>query len=82
MTQRRTLRIRQYLRSSEYRDGLTVTQLSVLCNLHERNVLDALHKMPDAYIDRWVKPRAGPGRHAAVWCVVIPPPNCPSPTGS
>lgn len=76
---KRTDRIRQYLRSEQYNDGLTVQQLAVLCDTYDRNVLDALTRMPDAYIDRWTKQRPGKGRHAAVWCVVVPPANCPPP---
>jgi hypothetical protein len=37
-----------------------------------------LHTMPDAYIDRWTR-FGGMGRHIAIWCVVVPPENCPSP---
>lgn len=39
----------------------------------------ALESMPDAYIDRWIKPARG-GHYNAVWCVVTPPPHCPYPT--
>lgn len=38
----------------------------------------ALEAMPDAYVDRWDGPTRG--QFAAVWCVVVPPPNCPHPT--
>ena len=79
MKQRRTTRIRATLRSEKYSDGLTVSQLSILCDMAPYNVKDALKGMPDAYIDRWVKERTGPGRMAAVWCVVVPPENCPPP---
>jgi len=34
--------------------------------------------MPDAYIDRWQKINAK-NNYAAVWCVVVPPENCPKP---
>lgn len=72
--------IRDYLRQENYRDGLTALQLSVLCGVSASVVAATLKKMPDAYIDRWTKNHAwGPGRYAAVWCVVIPPPHCPPP---
>jgi hypothetical protein len=35
-----------------------------------------LNKFPDAYIDRWIKRG---NITTAVWCVVVPPPNCPRP---
>lgn len=77
---KRAATIRQYLRNSEYRDGLTSRQLAVLCGTSYWNINDTLKTMPDAYIDRWTKERQGPGRYAAVWCVVVPPENCPPPS--
>lgn len=35
-----------------------------------------IHKFPDAYIDRWIKKD---NYLTAVWCVVVPPENCPRP---
>ena len=72
--------IRGYLRSATYTDGLTCSQLAVLTGSDRSTVHHALVLMPDAYIDRWVKERQGPGRYAAVWCVVTPPENCPPPS--
>jgi hypothetical protein len=38
----------------------------------------SLKCMPDAYIDRWFA--TGRNRYySAVWCVVVPPENCPKP---
>lgn len=76
---KRIATIRQYLRSEEYRDGLTAQQLAALCGTSYWNMNDALKSMPDAYIDRWTKGHPGPGRYSAVWCVVVPPENCPPP---
>lgn len=38
----------------------------------------ALKSMPDTYVDRWEGPKRG--QYAEVFCVVIPPPDCPHPT--
>ena len=39
-----------------------------------------LKNMPDVYIDRWEPaPRK---QYKAVWCVVIPPIDCPRPDGA
>ncbi len=38
--------------------------------------LYVVRSMPDAYIDRWIK---NGQRVSAVWCVVVPPENCPRP---
>lgn len=68
--------IRQLLRSHE--DGLTVKQIAELISVEPSNATAMVQKMPDAYIDRWVKPRRGP--FTAVWCVVDVPAHCPRPT--
>ena len=68
--------IRAHLRV--HMDGLTVANLCVLVGHSEYIVKATLEEMPDAYIDRWVD---SPSKHryVAVWCVVVPPPNCPKP---
>lgn len=68
--------LRQLLR--EHADGLTPWQLAESTGLAKSSIIRALQGMPDAYIDRWI---ALGGQYAAVWCVVVPPPNCPHPTG-
>lgn len=60
-------------------DGLTATALARLLEKDENNVRRYIRKMPDAYIDRWEGPHRG--QYTAVWCVVIPPDNCPHPSG-
>jgi len=59
-------------------DGLTVAQMADLTGAPENSVLRSLKAMPDAYIDRWTT--TGRQRYyRAVWCVVVPPENCPKP---
>ena len=63
----------------EIPDGMTLEELSELLNRPKSNVRKVLKAMPDVYIDRWeVAPR---GQYKAVWCVVIPPTDCPKPEG-
>ena len=59
-------------------DGLTPTALADMTGRDRANVRTYLAKMPDTYIDRWEGPHRG--QYNAVWCVVIPPDNCPHPT--
>lgn len=71
--------IREKLRESP--EGMTARQLAQcegVLPFGTRSVHGALKKMPDAYIDRWVATRSGV--YAAVWCVVVPPENCPFPS--
>jgi hypothetical protein len=69
--------IRELLRKEE--DGSTVAGLSFDLDAPKKSIASALEHMPDAYIDRWTE--AGQGRpYEAIWCVVIPPENCPYPT--
>ena len=70
--------IRELLRNSE--DGSTVAELSLDLKAKTTSIYSALTRsMPDAYIDRWTE--AGQGKpYEAIWCVVVPPENCPKPT--
>ena len=68
--------VRRVLRDSE--DGLTVKQIMDLSQVHTDSLSRILQTMPDAYIDRWSGPTQG--QYSAVWCVVVPPENCPRPT--
>ena len=70
-------RIRKMLR--EHEDGMTVGWLSEFLNLHADSIRGALVNMPDAYIDRWTKAPSGK-TYEAIWCVIVPPENCPKPT--
>lgn len=72
--------IRELLR--QHPDGLTTTEIArVVPDLKDSNAArQALLRMPDAYIDRWQSRFAARGQYSAVWCVVVPPPNCPYPT--
>lgn len=68
--------VRQVLR--DIPDGLTVAQVASLINAPYKTINRLLRTMPDAYIDRWQKINAK-NNYAAVWCVVVPPENCPKP---
>ncbi len=65
--------VRELLRAS---DGMTVAQIAQAVQTDTSHIHRMLNKFPDAYIDRWIKRG---NITTAVWCVVIPPPNCPRP---
>lgn len=66
---------RELLRDNQ--DGLTAKQIAQVFDYDNMpHMYRILKSMPDAYIDRWVKDGK---RLSAVWCVVVPPPNCPKP---
>ena len=44
----------------------------------QERVRTALKNMPDTYIDRWIKSGKN-GSYFPVWCVVVPPADCPRP---
>jgi hypothetical protein len=61
-------------------EGMTVEELSDLMDRPRENVRKVLKAMPDTYIDRW---ELAPKRqYKAVWCIVVPPENCPRPEGA
>ena len=61
-------------------DGLSITQLCKMTNSQQSSpVLRSLRCMPDAYIDRW-ELHSRHNRFSSVWCVVVPPKDCPKPT--
>ncbi len=66
-------KVREVLRAS---DGLTVAQIAELAGTDPTHAHRIVRKMSDTYIDRW---QATGKRLAAVWCVVVPPPDCPKP---
>ena len=61
----------------KYSDGLTAAEIAERLEKKASPVRRALLGMPDAYIDRWIAYRK---QWVAVWCVVVPPENCPKPT--
>jgi len=68
--------VRALLRANS--DGMDVGTIANTLNREPYNVRRILKTMPDAYIDRWFTT----GRkkyYSAVWCVVVPPANCPKP---
>ena len=70
-----TQEIRALLRANS--DGMTIEQIVWAVKRDKANVKKNVRSMPDAYIDRW---EAAPRKqYAAVWCVVVPPENCPRP---
>ena len=60
----------------KYPDGLTVYEIAERVEKSTTSSRRALLGMPDAYIDRWTAHRK---QWVAVWCVVVPPSNCPKP---
>jgi hypothetical protein len=58
-------------------DGLRIEEMAEALGLQPKTLRRALVGMPDAYLDRWVK--GARGQWNAVWCVVVPPQNCPHP---
>jgi hypothetical protein len=70
-----TQEIRALLRA--HSDGMTLEQVVWAVKRDKANVKKTIRAMPDAYIDRWeAVPRK---QYAAVWCVVVPPEDCPRP---
>jgi hypothetical protein len=68
--------IREILRDEA--DGCTIAELADRLDAQKMSVAAALTRMPDTYIDRWTE--AGQQRpYEAIWCVVVPPENCPKP---
>jgi hypothetical protein len=67
--------VRALLRANP--DGMTVRQINDVLHRTDSNLRRVLQDMPDTYIDRWeLRARKTP---AAVWCVVVPPEDCPRP---
>ena len=65
----------------KYPDGLTLTEVVERTEKDRGAVTRALKEMPDAYIDRWMPYKgSGPCPWQPVWCVIVPPENCPKPT--
>lgn len=63
-------------------EGMTINQIRPhLPYIKKPNTIrKCLEKMPDSYVDRWVLNTGKRGQYEAVWCVVVPPENCPYPT--
>lgn len=72
-------KIRDLLRDSP--DGMTAKQLNdaIPAITRTTTIMRNLHRMPDTYIDRWVRGPTTRGQYEAVWCAVVPPDNCPHP---
>jgi hypothetical protein len=76
MTRDDTTCVRRVLRNNS--DGLTEKEITGLTRVDADSLNRMLQTMPDTYIDRWTGPTKG--QYSAVWCVVVPPENCPHPT--
>jgi hypothetical protein len=70
-----TKEIREHLKRSA--DGLTIKNLALFTKRDAGSVSKQLKSMPDTYIDRWIGPFRG--QYSAIWCIVVPPSNCPHP---
>lgn len=62
-------------------DGITAKEIhEALPDISKATVImRTLHRMPDAYIDRWYLARGSRGQYEAVWCAVVAPKDCPHP---
>ena len=60
-------------------EGMSLEDVSGLLDRPEDYIRKVLKSMPDAYINRWEP--APRGQYRAIWCVVIPPKDCPRPYG-
>lgn len=67
--------IRSLLRANP--DGLDIGTIANHLDREPNNIRNRLRDMPDTYIDRWVRQNGNPPM--AIWCVVVPPENCPPP---
>jgi hypothetical protein len=70
-----TADVRQLLRDNP--DGMDVGTIANNVDREPSNIRKLLNTMPDVYIDRWVRQNGNPPM--AIWCVVVPPENCPRP---
>lgn len=63
-------------------DGIKVREIHAAIPSITRatTIMRTLHRMPDAYIDRWYLGHGSRGQFEAVWCAVETPKNCPHPT--
>lgn len=63
----------------KYPDGLTISEIAERIEKPRNSIHRSLVEMPDAYLDRWVSNKEHKKQWASVWCVVVPPENCPKP---
>lgn len=72
-------KIRKILR--DHPDGMTVNQIHELLPEINRphTIRKCLLSMPDSYVDRWTISKGNRGQYEKVWCVVVPPSDCPHP---
>jgi hypothetical protein len=77
MSKSRHPEIRLLLR--QFDDGMTARSISEYIGASQTVVYKSLQSMPDAYIDRWANNPGARGQFESVWCVIVPPDNCPHP---
>lgn len=78
MIKSHTPKIREILRNEPY--GLTAKQIvEKMKVVTVKTVKSSLTKMPDVYIDRWVRMQGSRGQYQAVYMAVVPPKDCPHP---
>ena len=75
MRTKTTQTLRTLLRANP--DGLDVSTMANHLEREATGLRKLLSTMPDAYIDRWLRRKGNPP--TAIWCVVVPPDNCPKP---
>jgi hypothetical protein len=75
-----TADIRAMLRS--HPDGIRASEIhAAMPDISKATtIMRNLHRMPDAYIDRWYLGQGSRGQFEAVWCAVVTPKDCPHPT--
>ena len=61
----------------QHPDGLDIGTIANYLDREPASIRKRLKEMPDAYIDRWMRPVGNPP--SAIWCVVVPPTDCPRP---
>lgn len=77
MSKSRHPEIRLLLR--KFDDGMTARSISEYIGASQAVIYKSLQAMPDAYIDRWANNPGSRGQFESVWCVIVPPDNCPHP---
>lgn len=69
--------VREALRQAP--DGKTLCELARIVRKPHGNILQAIEKMPDVYIDRWAPAKSGRWKYAAVYVAVEVPEDAPKP---
>lgn len=74
------VRVREYLKANP--DGARIGEMEAALGVTKGGLTQVIKRMPDVYIDRWVKGAGGhSGGWLAIWCLADIPEHCPHPTG-